>query len=121
MWDLDGDGMTMLHLFWSAARSVDPATSGEQARPGGAEGDIAERFERAGLTDIVAGTLTASADYSGFDDFWEPFTLAVGPAGQYLRSRSDAERDRIRDLLREQLPDGPFTLEPRAWYARGTV
>ena len=26
--------------------------------------------------------LIAGAAYDGFDDFWEPFTLAVGPAGR---------------------------------------
>jgi ubiquinone/menaquinone biosynthesis C-methylase UbiE len=121
MWDIAGGGMTMLRLFWSAVRQLDPEAGGERSRPGTAEGDIAERFERAGLSDVTAGTLTASADYTGFDDFWDPFTLAVGPAGEYLLPRSDAERERIRDLLREQVPNGPFTLEARAWYARGTV
>jgi SAM-dependent methyltransferase len=121
MWDLAGGGMTMLRLFWTAVRQVDADTPGERSRPGTSEGDIAERFERAGLTGVSAGSLTASADYTGFDDFWEPFTLAVGPAGDYLRSRTDEDRDSIREALRSQVSDGPFTLEARAWYARGTV
>ena len=55
---------------------------GEQRRVGAAEGDIAERLTRAGLTDVRDGTLAARADYAGFDDFWQPFTFGVGPAGQ---------------------------------------
>jgi hypothetical protein len=94
---------------------------GEQARPGTAAGDIAERFRAAGLADVVDGELTASADYDGFDDFWEPFTLAVGPAGAHLASLDDERRSAIREGCRARLPEGPFTLEARAWCARGTA
>ena len=69
------------------------------------------------------GTLATSADYADFDDFWEPFTFAVGPAGSYLRKQDADRQQAIRDhcfaLLGE--PSGPFELEARAWYARGTV
>ena len=65
--------------------------------------------------------LTASAAYAGFDDFWEPFTFALGPAGQYLMSLSTAQRARVREACRAELPDGPFSLEARAWCARGIV
>lgn len=121
MWDIAGGRMTMLRLFWTAARAVDPSAGGENHLAGIAEGDIAARFERAGLRDVESGTLSAGADYAGFDDFWEPFTHAVGPAGQYLASLDGEKRDAIRDVLRSELPDGPFSLEGHAWYARGTV
>ncbi|GAA4483776.1 class I SAM-dependent methyltransferase [Rhodococcus olei] len=121
MWDLATEGMTMLHVFWSAVRRVDPGAVGEAALAGTADGDIAERFRRAGLADVTAGALTAHVDYTGFDDFWEPFTYAVGPAGQYLRSMSPVQRTGVRDACRAALPDGRFTLDARAWYATGRV
>jgi SAM-dependent methyltransferase len=121
MWDIAGGGMTMLRIFWAAVREVDPDARGERALAGTAEGDIAERLARAGLGDIEAGVLTAHASYAGFDDFWEPFTFAVGPSGQYLADRGEADRAAIRERCRAQLGDGPFTLDARAWYARGTV
>jgi hypothetical protein len=74
-----------------------------------------------GVEDVVTGELRASADYTGFDDFWEPFTWAVGPAGQYLMSLPEEQREQVREGCREALPSGPFTLTARAWYARGTV
>ena len=86
MWDIAGGGMTMLRLFWSAVRQVVPGVEGERRRVGTAEGDIAERFTHAGLEDVVGGALSARADYTGFDDFWDPFMLGVGPSGQYLRT-----------------------------------
>lgn len=121
MWDIAGGGMTMLQIFWDAVRQVQPAAEGERQLAGTAEGDIVERFQRAGLQDVVGSALTASADYAGFDDFWEPFTFAVGPSGNYLASLSAARQSAVREACRAQLPEGPFSLDARAWCARGTV
>ena len=122
MWDITGGGMTMLNVFWRAVREVRPEAVGELQRPGVKQGDIAERFRRAGLEDVVDGELEAHADYTGFDDFWDPFMLAVGPAGQYLRSLDPEQQAAVREGCRAALPsDGPFGLDARAWYARGTV
>lgn len=121
MWDIAGGGMTMLRIFWAAAREVDPDAYGERMMAGTVMGDIVQRFERAGLDDVTGSALTASADYEGFDDFWEPFTFGVGPAGEYLRSLPDDRRAIVREACRTVLPDGPFTLEARAWCARGVV
>jgi SAM-dependent methyltransferase len=122
MWDIPGGGMTMLSTFWRAARSLDPETQGEQARAGVREGEIAELLRGAGLEDVQDGTLASGASYADFDDFWEPFTFAVGPAGAYLREQDADRQQAIRDhcfaLLGE--PSGPFELPAHAWYARGT-
>jgi len=123
MWDIPGGGMTMLSTFWRAARSVDPGTEGEQARVGVRDGEIADLLAGAGLEDVQRGSLATSAHYEGFDDFWEPFTFAVGPAGGYLAKQpldtQTAIRDQVFSLLGE--PSGPFDLDAHAWYARGTV
>ena len=121
MWDLDKGGMTMLRTFWTAVHTVQPEAGGEHRLPGTAEGGIASLMRDAGLTDVRDGALMARADYTGFDDFWEPFTLAVGPAGEHLRSLDDDRQARVREACRTALPEGPFSLDARAWFARGTV
>lgn len=121
MWDTAAGGMTMLQTFWTAAGQLDPAVEGEQRLAGTVEGDIAERFARAGLEDVIGGALTARADYTSFDDYWEPFTFAVGPAGQYLRSLPAEQQEHVRETCRSALPDGPFSLDARAWCALGTI
>jgi SAM-dependent methyltransferase len=121
MWDIAGGGMTMLRVFWSAVRQLDPDVVGERRMPGTTEGDIANRFRNAGLEDVVDGALSAEAGYTGFDDFWEPFTFGVGPAGHYLRALPPDKRERVREACRAELPDGQFTLDARAWYARGAA
>jgi ubiquinone/menaquinone biosynthesis C-methylase UbiE len=121
MWDIRG-GMTMLRTFWTAVREVVPSAEGEQRRAGTSEGDIAERLSRAGLDEVREDVLTARAGYTGFDDFWAPFLYAVGPAGEYLRTLAPEQQADVRERCRAALPaDGPFTLEARAWFARGIV
>lgn len=121
MWDIAGGGMTMLRIYWAAARQVDPGVEGERRRAGTSEGDLVARLERAGLQDVAGSKLEARADYAGFEDFWKPFTFAVGPAGEHLASLTDDQRARVRELCRAELPEGPFSLEARAWCAVGTV
>jgi SAM-dependent methyltransferase len=121
MWDIATGGMTMLDTFWTAVRTVVPDAEGEAAMAGTAEGDIADRLTTAGLADVTAGSLTATVHYTGFDDFWEPFTYGVGPAGSYLVGLPADAQARVRDACRELVPDGPFPLDARAWFARGTV
>jgi SAM-dependent methyltransferase len=123
MWDIPGGGMTMLSTFWRAVRTVDPDSQGEHARLGVRDGEIADVLTRAGLEDVESGTLDTSAHYEDFDDFWTPFTYAIGPAGEHLHTLADEQRDAVRDECRRMLgdPDGPFDLSARAWYARGVV
>ena len=121
MWDKTEGGMTMLRTFWTAVQRLDPGVEGERGMAGTAEGDIANRFERAGLQDVAASALKARADYAGFDDFWEPFTFGIGPAGQYLAALPADRSAQVREECRAAVPDGSFSLDARAWCAWGTV
>jgi SAM-dependent methyltransferase len=115
-WDY-ADGMTMLRTFWDAAHDVDPESPDEaRTMRFTTERELAELWERAGLTDIRTRSLEVSTDYADFDDYWLPFTLGVGPGGAYAASL-DAERlERLRDRCFQRLgtPEGAFTLSARA-------
>lgn len=121
MWDIANGGMTMLRMFWEAMRTVKPDAGGELDLPGTREGEIAERMERVGLREVSADFLTVSVEYAGFDDFWEPFTFAVGPSGQALAALEEEKKETVREALRTELPDGSFTLDARAWCATAVV
>jgi hypothetical protein len=122
MWDIPGGGLQMLSYFWRAAREIDPTIADEQPRPGTREGDLVERFIRAGLQNVTGGTLETTVDYSDFDDYWEPFTGGAGPAtSAFYAGLDDANKAVLRDTVRSSLPEGPFTLPARAWCALGTV
>jgi len=123
MWDIPGGRMTMLSTFWAAVAEVDPTSQGERSLVGVRDGEIAEVLRHAGLEDVQDGTLATGAHYEDFDDFWEPFTLAVGPAGNHLRKLSADHQEAVRRGCFSRLgePAGPFDLDAVAWYARGTV
>ena len=123
VWDFD-DGMTMLRLFWEAARAVDPSAPTEgETRRFGRDGEIGELFAGAGLRDVAGGVLAVEADYADFDDFWAPFLAGAGPAGSYCAALDSERQALVREELRSRLglPEGPFSLPGRAWYAAGRV
>src|SRR5580765_7343675 len=122
MWDIPGGGLQMVSHFWRAAREIDPSLADDQPRPGVSEGDLVERFGRAGLQGVTGGTLETSVDYADFDDYWEPFTGGGGPAsGAFYDSLDDVGKATLRDSVRASLPEAPFTLPARAWLALGSV
>jgi SAM-dependent methyltransferase len=120
-WDVTG--MPALRTFWLAAASLDDRVEGEPRRLGSQEGDIAALLDRAGATGIEQGIVHSQAGYTDFADWWSPFTLGVGPAGAYYRSLDEEARAALRVATHDALgrPHGPFTLQARAWFARGTV
>jgi hypothetical protein len=58
-----------------------------------------------------------SVRHAGFEQWWEPLTLGVGPPGDYVRSLSPDQRDALRGRCRRLLPDGPFEVTATAWAA----
>jgi SAM-dependent methyltransferase len=118
VWDHAGGGGP-LRVFWEAAHEFDPGLEDESQLAGAREGHLAELFRAAGLREVEENTLSVDVEHPSFEDWWEPFTLGVGPAGAYAAGL-DAERQaRLRERCRELLPAAPFVLSARAWAARG--
>lgn len=120
VWDHAG-GHSPLSTFWEAARAFDPSVNDESSLPGAREGHIAELFGAAGLRDIEETTLTTDLEHPTFEEWWEPFTSGVGPAGSYVASLQPERQIELRERCRAVLPAAPFTLTSRAWAARGLV
>jgi SAM-dependent methyltransferase len=118
VWD-HGGGRGPLSLFWEAARSIDPELTGESDLAGASEGQLGELFTTAGLADVVETALAVGREYDSFEDWWEPYTLGVGPAGAHARKLDDESRSALRERCRQLLPEPPFTLTGIAWAARG--
>jgi SAM-dependent methyltransferase len=118
VWDHAG-GQGPLSLFWRAARELDPGIDDESHLAGTRDGHLAELFAAAGLREIEEAVLSAGFEHPSFDEWWEPFTSGVGPAGSYVASL-DAERQaELREKCRALLPSAPFVLTARAWAACG--
>ncbi len=118
VWDHAG-GQGPISVFWEAAHELDPGVEDESHLAGAREGHLSELLQAAGLLEIEESDLSVSVEHPSFEEWWEPFTLGVGPAGGYAASL-DAERQaELRERCRQMLPAAPFVLTARAWAARG--
>jgi SAM-dependent methyltransferase len=120
VWDHAGDGGP-LAPFWEAARHHDPEVDDESRLPGTREGHLGELFRAAGLRDVEESTLSVAVEHPSFDEWWEPFTLGVGPAGKYLTGLHPDAQSRLEEYCRSTLPTAPFVQFARAWAAQGVA
>lgn len=118
VWDHAG-GEGPLSLFWQAARELDPDVHDESQLAGARQGHLVELFQAAGIRDVDEAVLSADVEHAAFEEWWEPFTEGVGPAGSYVASLEPDAQAALRERCRALLPDAPFLLRARAWAARG--
>ena len=79
VWDHAAGGRGPLSLFWEAStRSIRKPW---RVLWGTGEGELATLFDEAGLDRVEDGELTSRSSTPSFEDWWEPYTLGVGPAG----------------------------------------
>ena len=114
VWDRGG-GRSPLTTFWRAARHLDPSARDGSDSAGASEGALAGLFAQAGLSGAHATTLTVHARHGTFEQWWEPLTLGVGPAGAYLRSLTAERRGLLRERCRQMLPATPVDVSATAW------
>jgi SAM-dependent methyltransferase len=79
--------------------------------PEGSVDGMRAALEAAGYTDVEAVEIEATQTYASFEQYWEAQTLAFSPPGKTIAKLDDAQRARLRDLLRETLTaaDGTVT------------
>ena len=118
VWDHAG-GKGPLGLFWDAARELEPGVHDESHLAGVREGHLAELLDAAGLREIEATVLSADLEHSSLEEWWEPYTRGVGPAGEYVAGLDPGRQVELRERCRALLPAAPFVVTARAWAARG--
>ena len=116
VWDHAG-GRGPLTVFWRAVRELDPSADDESGLAGVREGHLAELFAQAGLDDTRVTTLTVRVRHDDFEQWWEPLTLGVGPAGMYVASLAADRRAALREQCRRLLPADPVEISATAWAA----
>jgi SAM-dependent methyltransferase len=120
VWD-HGGSKGALAAFWTAARELDPTAPDESERPGTHDGQLAEYFRTVGLRDIRPSTMTVHVDFPSFDEWWAPYTLGVGPAGEHVAALGASDREDLRARCEALLPDGAFTIDASAWTVTARV
>jgi hypothetical protein len=118
VWDHAG-GTGPLDAFWRGVAATDPDAPDESQLAGTREGHLTELCRAAGLQRVEEAALSVSVHHETFEQWWEPFTLGVGPAGAYVTGLDRSGAERLRDACRSLLPDPPFDVVAVAWAARG--
>ncbi len=114
------DGPTgALAPFWDAVHVIDPEAEDEALLSGAHKGHLTELFEAAGLRDVEEDSIAVDVVHPTFEEWWEPYTYGVGPAGDYVQRLDGDARARLESVARERLGSGPFTVTATAWAARG--
>lgn len=117
VWDHAGDSGP-LATFWLSVRELDDAAHDESNLAGTREGHLAELCEQAGLGHIESSKLTVAVRFASFDDWWDPYTLGVGPAGAYVAGLDESAREELRTRCAQRLPAPPFEVSASAWAVR---
>ncbi len=120
VWDFAGN-RSPLSTFWTAVEEIDPEAATESRLAGARDGQLVELASAAGLQDVEPSLLTVTVPYPSFEDWWEPYTLGVGPAGAYLAEVDVATRDRLHRRCRELLLEGAFDVIAGAWCVRAVA
>ena len=118
VWD-HGGHEGPLRKFWQAAREIDPNVDDESRLPGVRQGQLGDYFRQAGLDEVSETSLTLAVEHTSFEEWWEPFTLGVGPAGTFVASLEPTYRARLREQCRKTVSEFPFTVRGKAWAAVG--
>jgi SAM-dependent methyltransferase len=117
VWDHAGE-RSPLAVFWRAVRELDPGARDESGLAGAREGDLPDLLREAGLERVVQTEIDAPFVHASFEEWWEPFMLGVGPAGQYVATLSEEARVALRARCAALLPGAPRAV---AWAVRGVV
>jgi SAM-dependent methyltransferase len=119
VWDY-ASGRGPLTTFWRAARELDPSAPDESGLAGVGQGQLAGLFAQAGLTVADAAALTVQVRQATFGEWWQPFTLGVGPPGVYVASLTGQRRRLLCERCRELLGEGPVDVSATAWAVTGS-
>jgi ubiquinone/menaquinone biosynthesis C-methylase UbiE len=117
VWDMAG-GVNPLATFWSAVHDLDPDATDESHLAGVSKEHLSQLATEAGLDDVTMSALTVSVHYDTFEEWWEPYTFGVGPAGNHVAGLGDEAREALRARCEEVLSPAPFDVVARAWCVR---
>ncbi len=120
VWDFVSGG-SPIAPFWDVVHAIDPDAAGESGLPGAHEGHLIELITAAGLEDVEGSMISVDVVHPTFEDWWEPYTFGVGPAGDYVRSLSASRLEELVAACRDRFREAPFTIHAAAWSVTGTV
>ena len=77
------------------------------------------------MQDVEEQAIDIEMRFESFADYWDPFLLGQGPAGQYVsrldRRKREALRNEVKARLAWSAEEKPIALAGRVWAVRGRV
>ncbi|NKY38746.1 methyltransferase domain-containing protein [Cellulomonas septica] len=107
--------------FWQAVRDVDTGRVSESSDLLWVEEHVAELCATAGFVDLRVEEVPVTLTFASFAQWWDPFLLAVGPAGAYLATLDDDVREAVRRRAAERFGPPPFVVAATAIVVLGTA
>ncbi|MCA0274240.1 MAG: methyltransferase domain-containing protein [Proteobacteria bacterium] len=102
MWDMRGGApLAPLHRALLALGHPAPLPPSTEASSLDALGAL---WRGAGVTEVTVETFPLTVTFDSFDDFWQSNVRPVGPLAAVLGHLSGAERDKLREHLKDSLP-----------------
>lgn len=73
---------------------------------GSAEG-LRASLQAAGFADIAVTEIEVTRTFRDFEEYWDIATVSFSPSGRTIAQLDDAQRARLRDVMRNTLPTAP--------------
>lgn len=102
MWDLP-TGVPLAPMQRGLAALGHPAPQPPSAAASSREA-LEGLWRDAGLTGVETETLPLTVTFDDFEDFWQSNFQSVGPLGAVLSGLPEADREKLRATLKENLP-----------------
>ena len=110
-------------MFWRAVREAVPEreVDGESVLLAQIERRLEGLCAEAGLRDLATSEITVTLTFDAFEQWWEPFELSVGPAGDYYAGLDDETRAAVRARAAQLFGAPPFPVPATARVVVGTA
>ena len=102
VWDHSEDAGP-LGFFHAATHDLDPTAPHEYDLPGARPGALADLVRSAGLAVVDERPLELAVAFGSLDEWWQPFTYGVGPAGAYVATLDEEHRAAVRRRCAERI------------------
>jgi SAM-dependent methyltransferase len=74
--------------------------------PEGSPEGMRATLAAAGFTDIAVTEIEVTRTFATFDEYWDIQAMPFSPSGKTMAKLTDAQRAKLRDVMREMLPAG---------------
>lgn len=106
----------------SGVKSIGAETLTSPMIPEGTADGMRASLEAAGFADVATTEIEVTRTFRDFDEYWDIQCIPFSPSGRTVAKLGEAQRGKLRDVMRERMkagPDGSITHAATAMAGRG--